>query len=32
MAAPFPNNFKMPNITSYDGKGDLAAYVEVFCS
>lgn len=32
MAAPFPNNFRMLNITSYDGKGDQAAHAEVFCS
>lgn len=30
MAAPFPDNFKMLSITPYDGKGDLATYVEVF--
>lgn len=30
MAAIFSGNFKMPNIMSYDGKGDLATHVEVF--
>lgn len=32
MAAPFLDNFKMPTITPYDGKGDPAAHVEVFHS
>lgn len=32
MTAPFPNDFKMPNITPYNGKGDLAVYIEVFHS
>lgn len=32
MTALFPDNFKMPNIASYDDKGDPATHVEVFCS
>lgn len=32
MVTPFSDNFKMPSITLYDGKRDLAIYVEVFCS
>lgn len=32
MEAPFLDNFKMPNITSYDGKDDPTAYVEAFWS
>lgn len=32
MVAPFPDNFKMLNITFYDGKCDLATHVEVFRS
>lgn len=32
MTAPFPDNFKMPSITPYDDKGDLFAYMEIFCS
>lgn len=30
MEAPFPNNFKMPNIMSYNEKGDSVAHVEIF--
>lgn len=30
MAAPFLDNFKRLNITTYDGKGDPATYMEVF--
>lgn len=30
MAAPFPQNFKMPNLVVYDGKGDPKAHVDVF--
>lgn len=32
MAAPFLDNFKMPNIIRYNGKEDPAAHVEVFLS
>lgn len=32
MEAPFLDNFKMSNITSYDGKGDPVTHVEVFQS
>lgn len=32
MVAPFFDNFKMPNIASYNGKGDPATHVEVFRS
>lgn len=32
MVATFLDNFKMPNIIPYNGKGDPAAHVEVFRS
>lgn len=30
MAAPFPNNFKMPSIPPYNDRGDPTSHVEVF--
>lgn len=30
MATPFQDNFKMPSLAPYDGKGDLVAHMRVF--